>query len=67
MLLTCFPHFQSGPRITLVPTPSNIKRLALLDVTEAISMARTVKVVSLKLFLWQFNQNERLNQLLAGV
>lgn len=30
--LTCFPHFQSGPRITRVPTPSNIKRpLRLFD------------------------------------
>lgn len=24
LLLTCFPHFQSGPRITLAPTPSII-------------------------------------------
>lgn len=30
--LTCFPHFQSGPRITRVPTPSSMKRFARFDV-----------------------------------
>jgi len=28
--LTCFPHFQSGPRITRAPTPSIINLVVLL-------------------------------------
>jgi len=33
---TCFPHFQSGPRMTRAPTPSIMKRVLLLPATLSI-------------------------------
>lgn len=39
-VLTCFPHFHSGPRITRAPTPSIIKRVVRVPVLAPASIAR---------------------------